>query len=360
MRDVAFSPSGEFFVVATTGGPMGRQPARLLCDSVSRWDLAAGADAHAAWIDYTGGDTLTAAIVDDNVVYIGGHQRWLNNSYGHNDRRQGAVSREGVAALDPANGLPYTWNPGRKRGYGVSAFALTDAGLWVGSDTDSFGGERHGRIAFCPIAGGSTLPGYDTGAVPGTLATLRRNGRTEVMSFDGHAVGPAQTIAAGQQWDDVRGAFVVDDTLYLGWSNATMTMRTFDGATLGPSSPVDLHGGFGDLARVRAIFFDPSTHRVYYTLRGDDELYYRYFQPQGALVGSWRHRAPASDKVDWGRVGKAFLVDGMLYFAQSQTGDLRVIAWDAASATTAGRSHVLLGPSIDGNDYRAQGLVALD
>jgi hypothetical protein len=366
MRDVAFSPAGDYFVVATTGGPSGRQPARLLCDSVSRWDVASGAGARPTWIDYTGGDTLTAAIVDDNVVYVGGHQRWLNNSYGENDRQTGAVSREGIAALDPVNGLPYSWNPGRKRGYGVSAFALTDAGLWVGSDTDAFGGERHGRIAFCPIAGGSAIPAYDTGSVPGSLAMFGRNGRVQVMPFDGHSVGAPQTIVTDQQWDRLRGAFVVDNRLYLGWSSATstrhgtMTVRSFDGTTLGASSPVALHGAFGELGRVQAIFFDAATHRLYYTLRGASALYYRYFEPQDALVGAWRYSAPASAKVDWSRVSDAFLIDGTLYFAQSVTGNLRSVGWDSAAETTVGPVTSLLGPSVDGKDYRAHGLVALD
>jgi hypothetical protein len=360
MRDVAFAPTGDYFVVATTGGPTGSQPGRLLCDSVSRWDLSSGADAHPTWIDYTGGDTLTAAIVDDNVVYVGGHQRWLNNPYGANDRQQGAVSREGIAALDPVNGLPYGWNPGRKRGYGVSAFALTDAGLWVGSDTDGFGGERHGRIAFCPIAGGSAVPAYDTGSVPGSLAKFGRNGRVQVMPFDGHSVGAAQTIVTDQQWDRLRGAFVVDDRLYLGWSGATMTVRPFDGTTLGASSPVPLHGAFGELGRVQAMFFDAATHRLYYTLRRSSALYYRYFEPQDALVGAWRYSAPASAKVDWSRVSDAFLIDGTLYFAQSLTGNLRSVGWDSAAETTVGPVTSLLGPSVDGKDYRGYGLVALD
>jgi hypothetical protein len=360
MRDVAFSPTGDYFVVATTGGPMGRQPARLLCDSVSRWDLAAGPRATATWVDYTGGDTLTAAIVDDNAVYIGGHQRYLNNSYGHNGRQQGAVSREGVAALDPANGLPYSWNPGRKRGYGVSAFALTDDGLWVGSDTDGFGGERHGRIAFCPVAGGIALPAYDTGSVPGEVALLRRDGRVQTMDFDGHAVERRHTISTSQQWDRVRGAFVVDGRLFLGWSNGTMTVRTFDGAMLGPSSRVALHGGFADLGRVQAMFFDAATHRVYYTLRGSETLYYRYFEPQDAVVGSWRYSAPASAKVDWNHVSNAFLVDDALFFAQTSTGNLRATGWNPAVGAAVGPLRNLLGPSIDGADYRAHGLVALD
>jgi hypothetical protein len=360
MRDVAFSPDGSYFVVAATGGPRGRQPARLLCDTVTRWEVEDGADARPTWIDYTGGDTLTAVIVDDEAVYVGGHMRWLNNSYGQNSRQMGAVPRPGIAALDPLNGLPYSWNPGRKRGYGVSGFALTSTGLWIGSDTDRFGGEKHGRIAFCPIAGGTALPAYDTGAVPGEIAMLRDKGKVQVMQFDGHAVGTQQTVATTESWDQARGAFIVDGTLYIGWADGTMTKRSFDGTTLGQSSAVALQGGFRDVGRVQAAFFDASTHRLYYTLRGDNALYYRYFEPQGALVGAWRYQAPKSTTVDWSRVDQAFVVSDTLYFVNSQNGNLRSIGWSGSTASTVGAPTNLLGPSIDGNDYRAHGLVALD
>ena len=67
-----------------------------------RWDLAAGPDAQPAWVDYTGGDTLTAAIVDDNAVYIGGHMRWLNNSFGHNEPAHGRRRARGRRRPRPA------------------------------------------------------------------------------------------------------------------------------------------------------------------------------------------------------------------------------------------------------------------
>jgi hypothetical protein len=196
--------------------------------------------------------------------------------------------------------------------------------------------------------------------VPGDLAMLRANGNVKVMPFDGHTIGAQQTLATTQQWDRARGAFIVDGTLYLGWADGTMTKRAFDGTTLGPSSTVPLRGAFRDLGHVQATFFDASTHRLYYTLRGDDALYYRYFESQDALVGAWRYKAPTSPTVDWSRVSQAFLVGDTLYFANSQTGNLRSIGWDGATASAIGAPTSLLGPSIDGNDYRAHGLVALD
>src|SRR3954451_14082533 len=161
-RDVAFAPNGRYFVLVTTGGPRGTQASGLLCDTATRWNVARGPGQQPAWIDYTGGDTLTAVIVDKNVVYVGGHQRYLNNSFGHNEAGRGAVSRPGIAALDPFNGLPYEWNPGRNRGVGVFGLALTMGGLWVGHDTAEFGGGARLRVGVWPGADGAGAAPHPT------------------------------------------------------------------------------------------------------------------------------------------------------------------------------------------------------
>ena len=73
----------------------------------------------------------TSARVKDMAVsggrlYIGGTFRTVNG-----------VARTAFAALDPINGLPLSWNPGRDRGVGAFALVATDKGLWIGSDTDA-------------------------------------------------------------------------------------------------------------------------------------------------------------------------------------------------------------------------------
>jgi hypothetical protein len=358
MRDVAFAPSGSYFVVVTTGGPLGFQKSGLLCDTATRWDISADPHAQPTWTAYTGGDTLTAAIVDANAVYIGGHQRWLNNSYGHNNAKGGAVSREGIAALDPANGLPYTWNPGRRRGYGVYGFALTSDGLWVGSDTTGFGGELRNRIAFCPLVGGFELPPYLTGSLPGHLALLDRPGVIRVRAFDGEDAEAESTISSGR-WARVRGAFVVDATLYAAWADGSLTAQSFDGESVGPRTQVDLHGGFSDAGDIDAMFFDRATHRLYYTLEGRNRLYYRYFQPQSQIVGAWRYTATAGGALDWRTVENAFLIGHRLFYANGGNGTLRRVKWSPATAQVTTGPTTVLGPAIDGTDYRTAGLVAL-
>ncbi len=166
MRDVEFSPDGSYFVIASTGGGV----TGTLCDTVARWNSdATGSGLEPAWVDVAGGDTLWGLAITGTAVYVGGHQRWLNNYYGVDFAGPGAVVRSGIAALDPTNGVPFSWNPGRSRGTAVFDMFATDEGLWVGSDTDQIGGETHRKIAFFPLAGGTTPPSNDPYTLPGDL-----------------------------------------------------------------------------------------------------------------------------------------------------------------------------------------------
>ena len=154
MRDVEMSPDGSFFVVATTGGPH----SGTLCDVAARWETyAVGTALTPTWTNNSGGDTLWGVEVTQSAVYVGGHQRWMNNPNGGDSAAQGSVPRPGLVALDPQSGIPLKWNPGRNpRGEAAYEIYETDAGIWVVSDTDWIGDRRYQRprIAFFPYSEG--------------------------------------------------------------------------------------------------------------------------------------------------------------------------------------------------------------
>jgi hypothetical protein len=152
LRDVDFSPSGNYFVVAATGYiPVSGGVGRDICDGAARFETSIPNPTRPTWINYTGGDTLHSVAVTGAAVYVGGHQRWLDNPFGTNSAGPGAVPRQGVGAIDPATGKALSWNPGKTRGVGTKVIYATPAGVWFGSDGRRFAGKIHDSIAFTPL-----------------------------------------------------------------------------------------------------------------------------------------------------------------------------------------------------------------
>jgi hypothetical protein len=342
MDDVDFSPDGNWFVVVTTGAFR----ANRLCDTASRWETnAAGTNVQPTWVDWTGGDSLTAVVVAGNAVYLGGHQRWQNNPYAADAAGPGAVPRSGLAVLDPVNGLPYNWNPGRSRGKGVFGFLGTNDGLWVGSDTDLLAGETHRKLGFFSLSGGETIPANVPYTLPGDFYNIS-GGVLHKKTYDGSTFGSDQTPNIPFSWDQVRGIFALNGRLYMGYADGTMRTATFDGSTVGtlqtvnlynldtvaPSSAFKIPGttlnipAFGThLRNMTGMFFDGG--RIYYTVSGDPRLYYRYFTPESRIVGANLFVAAVNaNGIDWGAVRGMTLADGNIYFGTS-TGSLQRVAF---------------------------------
>jgi hypothetical protein len=150
LRQVKFSPDGRYIVVAATGRA---SSTTKLCDSAARFEVGGSGRHNPTWVQRTGGDSLYAVAVTGAAVYVGGHQRYLDNAYGNDTSGPGpgAVSRVGIGAISPTTGTALSWNPSRARGVGVRAFLVTAGGLTVGSDTDQLGHEYHGRIGMFPL-----------------------------------------------------------------------------------------------------------------------------------------------------------------------------------------------------------------
>lgn len=152
LRDVDFSPDGSYFVMAATGYlPVSGGVGRDICDGAARFETNIANPYRPTWINYTGGDTLHSIAATGAAVYVGGHQRWLDNPQGNNSAGPGAVSRQGVGAIDPTTGKALPWNPGKTRGVGNKFIYPTSTGVWFGSDGKRFAGVVHDSIAFTPL-----------------------------------------------------------------------------------------------------------------------------------------------------------------------------------------------------------------
>jgi hypothetical protein len=148
LRGVDFSPTGAYFVVTTTG--RAASPTKL-CDSAARFEVAGVGRHNPTWVNRTGGDSLYEVAVTGSAVYVGGHQRWMNNPHGNESAGPGAVARPGIAALDPRTGRALAWNPTKSRGVGTQALVATRTGLIVGSDTTQLAREYHARLGMFPL-----------------------------------------------------------------------------------------------------------------------------------------------------------------------------------------------------------------
>ncbi|PZS36926.1 MAG: hypothetical protein DLM59_00205 [Pseudonocardiales bacterium] len=195
IRDVDFSPDGSYFVIVGTGG----YPTTYsnLCDAAARWETGAtGRLLNPTWVDWTGGDTLLSVAVTGAAVYVGGHQRFLNNKLASDKAGPGAVPRPGLGALNPVNGMPLAWNPGRDpRGAGAYAMYASSDGVYVGSDTMFIGTHqfKYQRIAYFPLAGGTAVAPDNTGALP---STVHQAGRPATL-YRINAGGPALAATDG-------------------------------------------------------------------------------------------------------------------------------------------------------------------
>ena len=381
MRDIDLAPDGSFFVIVTTGGWGGTT---RLCDTATRWETyATGDQQQPTWTDLTGGDTFWAVEVTGPVAYVGGHFRWLNNAntIDGDSAGAGAPSREGLAALDTRNGLPFSWNPTRTRGVGVFDFLVTQSALYAGSDTNIWAGERRERLAAFPWEGGLALPDDKLGTVPGDVVQLDSDSvaGVDVRSrylMDSTAPLTASLDTGGVNWANLRGAFMVDNTLYTGWADGTFKTQSFDGSTFGPQTTVNVKGAYtgstvssiltGDLQnntqKISSMFYDPRTGRLYFTRLGtkkpngqsnnDGGLYYRYFTPESGVVGAQRFdtmRSASVSAIAADTIRGSFLVGDWLYYVTS-AGELRKVQFSPSGFVGSSQS------VNNQTDWRAKGL----
>jgi Malectin domain len=347
IRDVQFDPTGTYFVIAATGGSgTNNDGTRSLCDSAARWETTdSGSDVQPTWVDYTGQDSLWSVAVTGTAIYVGGHQRWENNSNGFDQAGAGAVPRPGLAALDPANGLPLAWNPGRNpRGAGAYAILATSTGLWVGSDTDWIGNHKykHQKVAMFPLAGGVAPASTSTPSLPGTVFETGQfaNSHPEVL-YRIDAGGPAlQAIDGGPDW--------------LGDTSDPSPYRN-SGSNSAGWSPVPTVDGTVPASTPSAIFdserWDPGSH-----LDGN-EMHWDFPVPSGTTVqvrlyfaNRYTGTSGVGQRVfDVGVDGTTVLPNfDIVAAAGDQTGTMRSFTETSTGDITIDLTHEVENPLING------------
>jgi hypothetical protein len=351
VMDVSYSPDGSFFVVGTTGAYGGSTASTSLtsgCDVVTRFEAdGVGTNIRPTWGTYTGGDTTWSVEVTEDVVYVGGHQRWQNNPTRGDAAGQGAVSRPGIAALRATSGVPFSWNPTRTLGVGVKDMLATNAGLFVGSDTSTFGGETHRRIAFVPLSSGKDLPVDNPLELPGDVYRVA-SGQSQLTRtrFDGTSITSGPTaVPNGPGWGTSVGAFMLNGTLYTAYSNGNFTKQNFDGTNYGPATLVDTADELvrqtdwhnTDVPSITSLFYYGG--KIYFTRSGQSSLFSRGFEPESDIVGQIRQSTPSVSDVSFSSMRGAFVAEDKLYFANS-SGQLSVADWNG-TAPVAGSAHQL-------------------
>ena len=169
--DVDYSPDGTWFVISATGHVSAPRDAnKTVCDGVARFETDGPNNPfRPTWINYTGGDTIWSVATSGAAAYVQGHFQHLDvkgRLFGEN-LNDDAVDRLGVGAVDPgeyttdasthvtttvrAGGKALDWDPAKPATQGGKQLLVTDAGLWVASDSKRFAGEPRYGIAFAPL-----------------------------------------------------------------------------------------------------------------------------------------------------------------------------------------------------------------
>lgn len=153
VRDVDFSPSGEWFGVVSAGYVTAEtsQIGTHVCDAVARFEVDDPAPTAPTWINYTGGDTLFSLAITDAAVYLQGHNRWLNNPQGRDSAGPGAVDALGGGVVDPETGQALAWDGPHGSREGGRSIAVVDDGVWLVNDSQKFDWQDRYGIQFLPL-----------------------------------------------------------------------------------------------------------------------------------------------------------------------------------------------------------------
>ena len=142
-------------------------------------------------------------------------------------------------------------------------------------------------------------------------------------------------------WSAVRGAFLLNGTVYYGLADGSLYKRTFDkiSGAIGAQRVVNLYDDPDTgqripfaIANLTGMFYDTATHRIYYTVTGDARLFYRYFTPESEVVGAQTFVA-ASNGVSFASVAGLTLASDRIFYGSSADGSLRSVPFAEGRVT---------------------------
>ena len=131
------------------------------------------------------------------------------------------MTRPGIAALDPTNGMPFSWNPGRRTAARrVSpSYATTTGCGWAATPTTR-PARRAGRSRSSRSPAARSPPPTDPYTLPADLYNVPTSGavnRLDRRTFDGSTLGTTSTLnTPSTDWSTTRGIFALQGMLYSG------------------------------------------------------------------------------------------------------------------------------------------------
>jgi hypothetical protein len=245
---LSYAADGTWFAMSATGyrnNFNGFPLTQTVCDAVSRFNTSAAGDVAPTWVNYTGCDSLYSVLVEPDAVYVGGHNRWLDNPDACDQEGTGAVSRPGIGAVDPTTGRALGWDPTRSRGRGADFLEMTGLGLTVLSDCaapgisgDPSSGSNYLAQTFHPCVGVLTT----ASPAPETLSVSKAGsgGGTVTSSPGGISCGSTCSHAFSHGTSVTLTATPAAGSTFSGWSGActgtgtcTVTMSQAESVTAG-------------------------------------------------------------------------------------------------------------------------------
>jgi hypothetical protein len=241
---LSYAENGAWFAMASSGyrNPSGPLSATV-CDAVSRFSTSVASGGNPTWVNYTGCDSLYTVLVQSDAVYVGGHQRWLDNPNGCDAAGAGAVSRPGIGAVDPTTGQALAWNPTRSRGRGADFLEMTGLGLTVLSDCaaagitgDASSGANYLANTFHPCVGvlpalgqllGVTRAGTGTGTVTSDPPGISCGSTCSHTFADGTSVTLFAAPASGSTFSGWSGDCTGTGTCTVTMGQARSVVATF-------------------------------------------------------------------------------------------------------------------------------------